>query len=238
MKLEFNDKIKHRLIGLAVLFSIALIFLPAAFKKSNQRLDNDLTMNIKLPPKPSVKTLAEKDEQVMFQHAKLAKVDLQAVPEESQLPQLSRAKPLEKHQLAHNEPVNNEPQLKKKGAPKQQLVLNTKPELTVTNKQISSKKTLRINTSHHKQEKKTLSNKATSYSVQLAVFSQYSNAASLKRSLLEKGYPVKITKLNKKGKTLYKVYVGEEDKQQQANRLKEKLALNYNLHGFVVKGVA
>ena len=39
MKWFADDKIKHRIIGLAVLLSIALVFIPAMVKKSNQHLD-------------------------------------------------------------------------------------------------------------------------------------------------------------------------------------------------------
>ncbi len=91
MKLEMDEKLKHRLIGIAVILSIATIFTPAIIKKSSQRFDPKVTVNVKLPPKPFHPHIAEKDKTELFKTARVAHVELEAVKEGSQLTTLSSA---------------------------------------------------------------------------------------------------------------------------------------------------
>lgn len=227
MKLALDEKIKHRIIGIAVLVSIAVILLPAAYKQSAQKKHHELSMNIKLPSKPQVHELARKDEQAMFKEVKLARVTLEEVPLESQLPKLSRAKPLHQHQ-----PISVIAEQK-----------NLLPDVKEVNTAKSQESKVQVSTKQAKKnspDHKSAKNAATDhqYSVQLAVFSHINNANALKKALDKKGYNAKIANILVHGKNMYKLYVGSVEKRDKAVQLKQQLAENFNLEGIVVKGVA
>ncbi|WP_133134998.1 SPOR domain-containing protein [Legionella rowbothamii] len=78
MKLVINEKLKHRLVGISVILSLGAIFLPAMMKKSSQRLENNLSVNVQLPPKPVAPNVAVTDEEQMFKTIKIAKVNIKS----------------------------------------------------------------------------------------------------------------------------------------------------------------
>lgn len=78
MKLVMNEKLKHRLVGISVILSLGAIFLPAMMKKSSQRLENNLSVNVQLPPKPVAPNVAVTDEEQMFKTIKIAKVNIKS----------------------------------------------------------------------------------------------------------------------------------------------------------------
>lgn len=91
MKLTLDEQVKHRLIGLAVILSIAAIFAPAMIKKSNQRLDENTTLFVKVPPKPTPPQIVMPEEKAMFNRVKVAKVESVKTPTEPTALTLSRA---------------------------------------------------------------------------------------------------------------------------------------------------
>lgn len=94
MKLVMDEKFKHRLIGLAVIISLGAIFAPAIMRKSSQKLEGNLSTSIQLPPKPVTPDVAATEEKEMFKTIKVARVNIQDVPAEKQLPQLVHAEPI------------------------------------------------------------------------------------------------------------------------------------------------
>src|SRR5262245_61755469 len=94
MKLELDEKVKHRLIGLAVILSIGAIFAPAIVKKSNQRFDGNVNVSVELPPKPLPPKIAMPDEKAMFGTVKVAHVKWPVKPDEQKLIKIAKAEPL------------------------------------------------------------------------------------------------------------------------------------------------
>ena len=94
MKLVMDEKLKHRLIGLAVIISLGAIFAPAVMKKSSQHLDRNFSVNVKLPPKPVAPDVVLTNEKELFQTIKIAKPQIPAVTEQRQLTELVRAEPV------------------------------------------------------------------------------------------------------------------------------------------------
>ncbi|KTD36372.1 Sporulation domain-containing protein [Legionella nautarum] len=94
MKLVIDERVKHRLIGLAVILSIAAIFAPAIMKKSNQRIDGNMSVSVELPPKPLQPDVAMTEKNAMFEKVKVAHVELPEVAEEQPAPALAKAEPL------------------------------------------------------------------------------------------------------------------------------------------------
>ena len=66
MKLVLDERLKHRLVGFAVIISIAAIFAPAMIKKSNQRFETKHFASIRLPQKPMLPDVSPPEKQVLF----------------------------------------------------------------------------------------------------------------------------------------------------------------------------
>ena len=91
MKLVMDEKLKHRLIGIAVIISLGAIFAPAIVRKSSQHNENNFSVSVKLPPKPAIPKVSVADESEMFKTIKVARVDAVSATDEKQLPKLVRA---------------------------------------------------------------------------------------------------------------------------------------------------
>ncbi|CDZ78359.1 rare lipoprotein A [Legionella massiliensis] len=91
MKIVLDERVKHRLIGLAVILSIAAIFAPAVMKKSNQRFDGNVSVAVKLPPKPEQPDVDLVEKKEMFDSVKVAHVELPQVSEQQPLTTLAKA---------------------------------------------------------------------------------------------------------------------------------------------------
>lgn len=99
MKLVLDERVKHRLIGLAVILSIAAIFAPAIMKKSNQRFDGNVSVSVKLPPKPVQPDVDLVEKKEMFDSVKVAHVELPQVSEEQPLTTLAKAESISQAQI-------------------------------------------------------------------------------------------------------------------------------------------
>lgn len=82
MKLIMDEKVKHRLIGLAVIISLGAIFAPALIKKSSQSPESNFSVNVKLPPKPLPPDVVITDEKEVFKTIKVAKTEIPPIPVE------------------------------------------------------------------------------------------------------------------------------------------------------------
>ncbi|MFC3907585.1 SPOR domain-containing protein [Legionella dresdenensis] len=227
MKLVMDERIKHRLVGLAVILSIGAIFAPVIMKKSSQRMEH-MTVSIKLPPKPELPKVAMPDEEKMFKAVKVAHVNIQKVQEE--LPSvIAKAEPLTPmntttaRQIANPEPL--------KIIPAEQPVLalqKTKPAIKVAQK---PEKPVAIKLPVKPAAKPVAQN---GYAVQLATFSQRNNANALVNKLKSKGFKVAVNTVTTKTGTVYKVVVGQEIQREKAKALQQKLASVMQIQGFVV----
>ncbi|MDX2347116.1 MAG: SPOR domain-containing protein [Legionella sp.] len=85
MNLAIDERTKHRLTGLVVIIAVAIIFVPAMLKKSNQHLEENIHVSVQLPPKPTLPKVAIAEEKAVFETVKVAKVALpkpiEAIPE-------------------------------------------------------------------------------------------------------------------------------------------------------------
>jgi DedD protein len=79
MKWVLEDRIKHRLIGLVVIASLLIIFLPAILKQSNRSFDDTMNLSFKLPKKPALPQLSLMDKDHLFKEIKVAKITIPPV---------------------------------------------------------------------------------------------------------------------------------------------------------------
>lgn len=248
MKLVMDEKLKHRLIGLAVIISLGAIFAPAVMKKSSQNLDSNLSVNVKLPAKPIPPDVVMTDEKELFRTIKVAKVEIAPVSGESHLPELVKAETIKSDLINTDRAVNvARAETEVKSAPVQ-LALNqavkstarkaisvaavkpVKPAPVIASKQKPVVKAAKVIA----KAKVKPSIKKDIYAVQLASFSQISNAQSLVNRLRGKGYKANFMKAPSRQGSVYKVYVGHSPSKNDVIKLKTQLASAMQLNGFVV----
>lgn len=253
-----DEKLKHRLIGLAVIISLGAIFAPAVMKKSSQQMDSNFSVNVKLPPKPIVPNVVITDEKDMFKTIKVAKVDISPVSKEKQLSELVNAESITGEQLNTNKNTvaeriqadvkSEQLQLALSQATKASIkhVVNVAvnkpkkaiPLVTAKAKQIAKPVQLVKRATPAKAIRVVAANKSRIkrdiYAVQLASFSQITNAKALVSRLHNRGYKASFTKTTGRQGAVYKVYAGHSPRKIDAMQLKTQLASAMRLNGFVV----
>lgn len=244
MKIEMSERLKHRLTGLVVVISIAIIFLPAMMKKSNQKFERTLRVSVALPQKPEKPLVAIPQKRDLFKTVKVAHVDLPPLPKEPvkialaepvKTPVISDTpKPIS--QLAQIQTPNTHISNKPAGKSINTSVLNK----TILNKTELHKTAVKIQAQSPavKATAASVSAAISHYGVQLASFTQQVNAQQLVNRLRQHGYLATYTPIYlKKGQRIYKVVVGSLAQRDEALHLQKKLAQNLKLSGFIVKTV-
>ena len=258
MKLMIDERVKHRVIGLAVILSIGAIFAPAIMKKSNQRLDGNVSVSVELPAKPLHPDIVMAEKSAMFATAKVAHVELpEASKEEIPPSTIAKAEPLSppnKNELSTklveqvSESISHDTaQLVKKEPQELPVVVKTTnvavvekiahadffpPEPKVVVKVKSLPKITKLTKEVVKRVPKTPIKNG--YAVQLATFTQLKNAAQLISKLKQKGYSATYNKVKTNEGMVYKVLVGQVNKREQAEVLQKQLASSVQMRGFVV----
>jgi DedD protein len=237
MKLIMDEKLKHRIVGISVILSLGAIFLPAMMKKSSQRMESNLSVKVQLPPKPTAPKVAVTDEEHLFKTIKVAKAQILHSPQEhSNVTQKDSGVP------KANQATLEETKSK----------LTEKPrELALLNEAVQDAAKNSINTELAKASSQTaiaiaktnvvlpLASKPelnkSIYAVQLASFTQLTNAQALVKKLEEKGYKAGYTRVVGKKAAIYKVFTGYSSDKEEVIKLKTQLAGTMQLNGFVVK---
>jgi DedD protein len=213
MNFMLNDRVKHRLTGLVVVLSFAVIFLPVMMKQSNRHFEENINVSLKLPVKPKQPLVEIPSQQAMFQSVKSAHVILPPKPVDEPKPSfIAKAEPLR---------IRSSRVLAQLEAP-----VKRANKVTPALKKIASlpvKKTSTANTNRD------------AYAVQLASFSQKRNAEYLVNRLRHQGYSATYNTLNTTQGNVFKVIVGALKEKKDAINLQQKLAVNTQLKGFVIK---
>lgn len=209
MKLVMDERVKHRLVGVVVILSVAIIFLPALFKKSNRHFEDNVNLAVQLPAKPMLPEVAVVNEKVLFQSVKVAKVDLPPLEDTVRKTALSRAEPIRSISVVPSAPIHTDVAVAEV-APKKIMV-------------------------HAPPRAKAVALKKGGYGVQLASFSAQKNAELLVARLSQRGYKASYNKISGKQGAVYKVIVGQLSQKEAAAHLQKQLVLSMQLNGFVVK---
>ena len=215
MKWFADDKIKHRIIGLAVLLSIALVFIPAMVKKSNQHLDEKMNLSVRMPQKPALTPVAAAKPKELFKALTVAHVVLPQVVENKSAIKIARAESLSGQTMATRTILQKTP-----------VLANNPNKMTKPVPSLASVKlfpTAKIAT-------KINAVKTDMFSVQLGLFARQDNALSLIQQLHRKGFKASFDKRGSQ----YRVLVGQLQL-EQAKNLQKKLASATQLNGFLVK---
>ena len=213
-----DERVKHRLTGLVVLVSIAIIFVPAMVKKSTQRLGEKINVAVILPMKPTLPRVTVVNEKKVFDAVKVAKVDpvSQVLPLRSEI---ARVKVPAKRILLSQVPAVA--MLKKPLAPP------PVPEAPATLPQRIAPLGL------HRVE----AIKEGGYTIQLASFAQRQNAELLVKRLRGYGHHASYSESHSRQGHVFKVTVGPMTRRDEALLLRQKIAEQLQLKGFLVKTV-
>lgn len=247
-----DEKMKHRVIGIAVLMSIALIVVPAMVKKSNQRLDRNLNLTLNLPPKPKYPAVQAPKPETLFKEMKVAQVKLQGITENQRPITVSKAESLSGQTMATRSVIQKSPMLPHtvvvakvdkpiKRVVNQKPLVNTritaaqrvvpvKPTVVAKAAMIQPKQQRVVAIVKHTAPVKRLP-KSEIFAVQVASFAREDNAVSLVRSLQQKGFKASYDRQG----VQYRVLVGELGQRHEAKYLQQRLASAAQLSGFIVK---
>ncbi|HAT8178774.1 TPA: SPOR domain-containing protein [Legionella pneumophila] len=250
MKLIMDEKVKHRLIGLAVIISLGAIFAPALIKKSSQNPESNFSVNVKLPPKPLPPDVVITDEKEVFKTIKVAKTEIPPIPVEKQSTSmvkaesitteednLSRTSKIAKLEADRESSIKSEPtklavnKAANATAKKVITLAAAKPPVKVS-PVVTAKGSTNKKGSQVAVRKPVL--KRDIYAVQLASFTQIANAQALVNRLRSKGYKANYLKSNSRNGVVYKVVVGHSPVKKDIIKLKTQLASAMQLNGFVV----
>ncbi len=261
MKLMMDERVKHRLIGLAVILSIGAIFAPAIMKKSSQRIDGNISVSVKLPAKPVQPSIVMTEKKAMFESVKVAHVELPNVnSKQLPLPSLAKEESLHKTNkqtelagerlaLADMETKTDSPtptiqpdlkQVKSKVAVVHKVAKGIKFSAPAPKNSKEVAKNLKVIKPLAKNSVKPLANNIPvnrtkkGYAIQLATFSQQQNADNLIKKLKMKGYSATFSKIKTNDGFVYKVMVGQVNKKEQAQALQAQLASAMQIKGFIV----
>lgn len=207
MKFLMDERMKHRLTGVVVIVSIAVIFLPAMMKKSNQHFEENISVSLKLPAKPVPPALAIPNKKIMFDSVSVVKIEVPKHIDDTHPAFVAKAESLSKPQ------------------PSPALALAT-PSVKAVVKTVAPSKKVAVVT--------PVALKGA-YGIQLASFSQKRNASFLVNRLRKEGYTASYNKLDTKQGSFYKVVVGQLNQKTEAVNLQKKLAMNMQLNGFIIK---
>ena len=213
MKFMMSERIKHRLTGIVVLVSIGVIFFPAMMKKSNQHFEDSLNLSLKLPAKPVAPKVDIPQQTAMLKSVKIAHVELPHMNHQPEPAVIAKAQSLSQS------PASG---LVKVEMPLKSVIASA----VVPSKLIAPPKTVAV-------KEPAVINKE-GYGIQLASFSQESNAKFLVARLRKQGYDASYTVYKSKKGQFYKVVAGMGSKKIEAQNLKKQIATNLQLNGYLV----
>lgn len=219
-KIALDERVKYRLTGVLVIVSIAVIFLPAMIKRSNQHLSEHVNVSVKLPPKPVLPHVAMVQEKTVFSEIKVARVEIPEVA-----PRPSNEKRV---QVAFDEPAHPAPvAVVNKAEPVVAKVTKTAPVRVELTQRLASNLKATLPSS----QPQKITGPKEAYAVQLAAFSQKQNALALVARLRGKGYTAAV---NQQG-GMYKVVVTSLGNRDRARLLQKKLAETMQMTGLIVR---
>lgn len=245
MKFSMGETMKHRVIGITVIISIAAIFVPAILKKNSQRID-DHEISIYLPPKPPQIAMDRVDEEQEFKSVKVAHIELPTVDSQRSDEAYKQALSIGKPEILHsNQPavvIEDKPSVTPNSADKPPAIASQSlPKASKKIRDSQKHKTVKPKSSFTvlhdaKPSSKTIKTTARPhYVVQLGAFSQEKNAEKLLILLKNKGIDGKQSTIHKKSGAIYKITAGNSTSKVRMQKLQNVILSQLNVKGIVVQ---
>lgn len=238
MQFVLEERVKHRLIGLAVIVSMCAIFVPALVKKTNSSFEDHVNVSIALPAKPAAVVVQVPDQKIVFESIKVAHVELpsmeDAPPVQVAKAQLLSAKPVVNQQGVIAKAVSAVQAVDKKSVPN--VAKAAKPPEKAAIVALVAKTNVRKTKINQPIPTAKIAKAVVRgvYAVQLASFASQTNAQSLVAKLRSQGYQAKYSKHTTQQGDIFKVIVGKGHPREEAQNLQKKLASATQLHGIVI----
>ncbi len=219
MKQVLSERNKHRLIGMLVVVSVMIVVMPAIMKQSSQRFEENLTVSLKLPPKPMLPKVAIPNSKTMFKTVKVAKVVVPAAPTVPPSSLIAKAEPLDSKARAIQKSIIAS------------VAHEFKPTAAIKPQQ-AQQRDVKVAVAAKKETPVMLK---PVFSVQVATFVQQENANHLVNQFRRQGFEASFHKIHNEKGDFYRVVVGQLREREKALDLQKKIASNMQLNGFVVK---
>lgn len=242
MKLAIDERVKHRLVGLAVILSVIAIFLPAILKRTNQPFDTLSRVSVRLPAKPAMPEVKVVEQTKLFNTVKTTHVAVRSVPAPIQV--AANAKPVSLvHPSTHIEVAQASlPKMAREASLPRTSVIPPTPKIEKKLEKVvikapvdKSRVIVAAKTGPVMNKTLTAKNQST-YAVQVANFSSLKHANGLVQKLKARGFQAHYASVpHPHGRTSYKVLVGHAVKRDEVLRLQHELASQMQIQGFVVK---
>lgn len=234
MSFEIPEQAKYRITGGVVVLSVLAFVLPGLMAKSNQRFEENLSLHLKVPPKPKAPVMHIPTAQQVFQQVKPVKIKEPKVVERQVEVNLSQAKPLEKSSyvptLSMDNAIDVQTIAMKTELPKPKVVpvkkVQAKPKIQAKAKVVTPRVVAKI----EKPAVMKSFNNGPHYEVQLGAFSNRKNAEFLVSRLNHSGYSARYVNQ----RNFYQVVVGNEPNKLKAIALRKQLAQNLQIQGIIV----
>lgn len=210
-----EDGLKQRLIGAIVLIALAVIFLPAILDGKKQVKTKSEA--VELPDRPKFEVIAPI---VKSQESKKQAIKETIAEDRKQYAGEDNPESLK----MDNELLDTVPVI-----PKEVVAVKSEPEPVVEAKDAKPQKAI--------ESPETSEGLTSSWTIQLASFSQSANANQLKEKLLADEFRAYTETVKGKSGTITRVFVGPEITKKRAETVKSELNKRYKLNGLIVKFV-
>lgn len=209
------ERIKQRLIGLAVVITAAVVVLPLVLTGDGYR-ERQLQTQIPQEPAP-------------FQAPDLTQKS-QVLPDTNTYPEVKTATP----SATEIKPVEVAPAQAATPVEQPQVAVAKVPEpapVVVSETQAAAAKTPVAPTVEELRPELDAQGVPVAWTLQLASFKDESNAKALRKQLIDAGHKV----YTRRQTDLYKVYVGPEAQRDRLEALKTRLQTDFGLDGIIIR---
>ncbi|GEM_PF-3258661 len=225
MSFEIPEQAKYRITGGVVVLTMLAFVLPSLMAKSNQRFEENLSLHLKVPPKPKAPVMHIPTAQQVFDQVKPGKIVEPKVAEREVNVNLSQAMPLEKASYVPSLSMDKAIDIPTVTVKAEILKPRVKPSIPAP-KPIMVKKEKPVMTKER--------NGSLHYEIQLGAFSHRKNAEFLVSRLNRAGYSAHFRDYYVNHKKFYQVLVGNEPNKLKAIALRKQLAQNLQIQGIIV----
>jgi DedD protein len=215
-----DQQLKQRLVGISVIFALAVIFLPMILDGSGQHLE---TLDVKIPIPPKVESRVDVKQQVIELQREVESLPVMkpVIVDEVSDAQASDGNNSNKEKTASSETQSSTadaPQPK----PEKQPAKPAKPEQSTTTKSTNTESKPQIG--------------GESWVIQVGSF-QDKDKAYKQRDMLRKSKlsAVFIEKFNQDGSLRYRVRMGPFLSRDEAKVVKNKILAKYSIKGWLMK---
>jgi DedD protein len=225
MSFEIPEQAKYRITGGVVVLTVLAFVLPSLMAKSNQRFEENLSLHLKVPPKPKAPVMHIPTAQQVFDQVKPGKIIEPQVAEREVKVNLTQAMPLEKASYVPALSMDKAVDIPTVTVKAEIMKPRVKPSSVAPKPMVAKKEKPAVMKELHG---------GPHYEIQLGAFSHRKNAEFLVSRLNRAGYSAHFKDYYVNHQKFYQVLVGNESNKTKAIALRKQLAQNLQIQGIIV----